>query len=562
MNTHFPIPTDKPFRGITKIQLFDKNGEMIEEVVHENTYNQRIQFRNYLDTILHCKTPDMSKQLLFALTGSDEATNGTYSDNLSYETIWDTGSTSTTSVRQPFATLWLTNATANEAANGYPNGIPVALADSSGVANNIVNIPCAGQPNIQESYYGADRLHLVFDFDTVHGNITFDSLWLYPSRYRSGSTGSNCYHVLPFFQKQCVKRQYDLSFNIPFQFKYVYQERLNGPYSMLWFSDSTRSNNGCQYVGQVIVFNQQTGEIVANCTFSTLTRVYGSFYYDAGSNQLYMLHNSAYTGDVPFSGGSASNSFCLIKINLTTGDRTFVANMNTLLNMVKSNYNYAGDIANWRYNVDVYWLAGENTTIIAVPTEGTDASTGQQSGYYTWFTFNPLTESFDFVKRQKVYTGTVFTDTSISPNYSNRGFVRDGRLYLACFISPNVQTYNNYAVFNIKTGALLYDKALSYRSSLYSPVVLTSESFWAYYDSKYIYSRAQKDDLIYRNATRRLTSNTSASAKLRIERYDTALWSTHNKLTSAITKTDQTTMKIQYDIIWDSLNDVIIPGLM
>ena len=50
MNTHFPIPTDKPFRGITTIQLFDKNGKMIEEVVHENTYNQRIQFRNYLDT--------------------------------------------------------------------------------------------------------------------------------------------------------------------------------------------------------------------------------------------------------------------------------------------------------------------------------------------------------------------------------------------------------------------------------------------------------------------------------------------------------------------------------
>ena len=31
MNTHFPITTDKPFRGITTIQLFDKNGKMIFE---------------------------------------------------------------------------------------------------------------------------------------------------------------------------------------------------------------------------------------------------------------------------------------------------------------------------------------------------------------------------------------------------------------------------------------------------------------------------------------------------------------------------------------------------
>lgn len=559
MNTHFPIPTGKPFRGITTIQLFDKNGKMIEEVVHENTYNQRIQFRNYLDTILHCKGPDVTKNIPYALTGDDRAIYGTYCDNLSYQSFWSTSGSSAIDVRQPFATLWLTNATANEAANGYPNGIPVALADSSGVPNNIATVLCAGQPNIQESYFGNDRLHLVFDFDTVHGNVTFDSLWLYPSNYRRGSSGGAVYDVLPFFQKQLVKRETDTSFTIPFQFQYVYQEPLNGPYSLLWFTDN--SNRRYQ-VRQVIVFNMQTGEILANCTFTNNTEIYGSFYYDAGSNNLYMVYNGSYQGDAPFSDSSSSSSFRLYKVNLTTGVRSLVADMKTMLNMVKSNYNYGGNINNWRYNVDLYWLAGENTVVMAVPTEGTDASTGQPSGYYTWYTFNALTESFDFVKRQKVYSGPCSNSSTISPNYSSQSFVRDGKLYLACLISPNAQTHNSYAVFNIKTGALIYDKALSYGTygSVCSPIVLGSLNFYTISDNNY--GRAQRDDLIYRNITRSLSGNSASTASLRIDRYDTALWSTHNKLTSAITKTDQTTMKIQYDIIWDSLNDVIIPGLM
>lgn len=560
MNTHFPIPTGKPFRGITTIQLFDKNGKMIEEVVHENTYNQRIQFRNYLDTILHCKPVDVSKNIPYALTARDEVQYGTYNDNMDYRSFWSTSSSISINVRQPFATLWLTNATANEAANGYPNGIPVALADSSGVASNIATVLCAGQPNVQESYFGNDRLHLVFDFDTVHGNITFDSLWLYPSNYCRGSGGGGaCYYVLPFFQKQLVKRENDTSFIIPVQFPYVYQEPLNGPYSLLWFTVSSSSNISSRAsVRQVIVFNMQTGEILANCTFTNNTEIYGSFYYDAGSNNLYMVYNTNDQGDAPFS-DSSSSSFRLYKVNLTTGVRSLVADMKTMLNMVKSNYNYGGNINNWRYNVDLYWLAGENTVVMAVPTEGTDASTGQQSGYYTWYTFNALTESFDFVKRQRVYSGPCCSSSSIYPNYSSQSFVRDGKLYLACLISPNAQTHNSYAVFNIKTGALLYDKALSYSSSsVYSPVTLNSMYFY----SSSTYGRAQRDDLIYRNITRSLSENSPSTASLRIDRYDTALWSTHNKLTSAITKTDQTTMKIQYDIIWDSLNDVIIPGLM
>lgn len=557
MNTHFDIPTNKPFRGITTIQLFDKDSKIVEEVVHENTYNQRIQFRNYLDTILHCKSTDINSTASFALSSSDEAISGTYSDNITYKNFWDTSGASSR-VRQPFATLWLTNKTDDETPNGYPNGIPVTVADSSGVPNNIANVLSTGQINLQESFFGNDRLHLVFDFDTVHSNITFDSLWLFPSYYRAGQSGSSCYHVLPFFQKQLISNEEDTSFNIPFQFRYVKQEQLNGDYSMLWFSDSY--NNRAQ-VRQVLIFNTKTGAILADCTFETGTPIYGSFYYDAGSNQLYMIHNTSQSGDTPFINSTSNASlFGLYKVNLTTGVRTLVSNMNTLLNMNKGDYGYIDNVTNWRYNVDVYWLSDENTTYLAVPTEGTDAVNGLPSAHYTWFTFDATLETFTFVKRLKVYSGTTMNSLFTNNNFSGSSFIRDDKLYLACYSSPDIQLSNSFAVYNIKTGALIYDKLLSTDVSVYTPSTLSTTQFYTTTNTSL--GRAYMDEKSYRNLSRSLSSTVSADAKLMLNKYDTSLWSTHNKLTSAVTKTDQTTMKIQYDIIWDSLNDVIIPGLM
>ena len=41
-----------------------------------------------------------------------------------------------------------------------------------------------------------------------------------------------------------------------------------------------------------------------------------------------------------------------------------------------------------------------------------------------------------------------------------------------------------------------------------------------------------------------------------------AIWTTHNHLDTPITKTNQTTMKIQYDIVWDSISDTILPAIL
>ena len=53
MQDFIPITKYKPFRGISTIQLFDKEtGELLEEHVDENTYNDRIPYITYLYSIM------------------------------------------------------------------------------------------------------------------------------------------------------------------------------------------------------------------------------------------------------------------------------------------------------------------------------------------------------------------------------------------------------------------------------------------------------------------------------------------------------------------------------
>ena len=104
----------RPFRGLTTVQLFDKNtGELLEEYHDENTYNDRLQYINYLDTVLKCKNRNVPS----TVTSFSHINNDTINSN-SNEFFFDIlssyaiGSTSSlTSVRQLFATLWLTNST-------------------------------------------------------------------------------------------------------------------------------------------------------------------------------------------------------------------------------------------------------------------------------------------------------------------------------------------------------------------------------------------------------------------------------------------------------------------
>ena len=71
----------KPFRGLTTIQLFDKNtGELLEEYHDENTYNDRLQYINYLDTILKCQNSNIPSKVAPFTRMNNDTTYGNDKD--------------------------------------------------------------------------------------------------------------------------------------------------------------------------------------------------------------------------------------------------------------------------------------------------------------------------------------------------------------------------------------------------------------------------------------------------------------------------------------------------
>ena len=284
METKIGPDLRKPFRGLTTIQLFDKNtGELVEEYHDENTYNDRLQYINYLDTVLKCKNPNIPSTVtpftrMNMDTAGSSSDQGSFLDILSKYSIDD--STYGPEVRQLFATLWLTNNTKAETAHGYPNGFPVGIADAAGVNSTYTSYACTGMLNMSESYVGNDRLHLVFDFATDKCNVQFDALWLFPSTIRSSS---NSYHVTSFYQAQSISSEVldtQLLYKYPhFSINY----RINGNYSVLGYGDSSNMAYALQ------ILNNSTGEIVSTIDWSTYTNVFPPMYYDAGTNTLYML---------------------------------------------------------------------------------------------------------------------------------------------------------------------------------------------------------------------------------------------------------------------------------
>lgn len=556
MHTHIPNLMETPFRGITTIQLFDKEGNLIEETQHENTYNQRLRYLSYIDTILKCRMPNISND--FALTISNADTLSTALNHM--PSINPFGSGTSTYVMQPYAFLWLTNNTSNEDINGYPNGTPVSYSTTAGVPGGAVSNLAAGYVNMSESYLNNDRLHLVFDFDTARGNVTFDSLWLYPGTTRFGSGGAMTYSTLPFFHFATIYTEPHPTFEIPMGHTRAYIRALNNFYTMLVLSDTTTSRDieetSFIYAKRVIIFNEETGSIISDCTFASTMNLLNIFYFDEGTNSLYQMYTATQPSYAIFE-ESTSTEAPFYKINLTTGTRELVDYTRNLFGMKKSDYNYVDSTSGtWSYNTLIYHLTGENTTMVMIPTEGPDADTGLTVPYVSWFMFDPLLEKFTLVKRLRIYSSAT-NSTNTSPQlYTYESFVLNGLLYLNAMVSPDLDVYNRLAVFNIKTGELIDDKRMSanpisksipYR---YALNVVSSRG-----SSSFDLKRFRKPKLV-------VTSSDVTYAKLEIAQTSGAFWTTHNKLSSPVTKTDQTTMKIQYDIIWDNIKDTIVPGLV
>lgn len=547
MKTKIGPDLRKPFRGLTTIQLFDKNtGELVEEYHDENTYNDRLQYINYLDTVLKCKSPNIPStvtpftRMNSDTAGSSSSGQGSFLGTLSKYSIGD--ATQGPEVRQLFATLWLTNNTKAETAHGYPNGFPVGIADAAGVNSTYASYACTGMLNMSESYVGNDRLHLVFDFATDKCNVQFDALWLFPSTNRYRRDNSDTYYVTSFYQAQSISSEVldtQLLYKYPhFSINY----RINGNYSVLGYGSSSNSTYALQ------ILNNSTGEIVSTIDWSKYTNVYPPMYYDAGANTLYMLRADDSRSPSYVLQNSADRC-ALYKLDMSSGTITKVDTMYNMLGLRWSDFEAVASDSNSEYNfVNVFKKDGSVATIFRL--KCVSAADSSVKNYFALFNFDPVTETFTKVKKFEVFVNYAYN--------SEYMFMVDDTVYITATLSNNQQTNYKYSAFDINTGAIK-------STNIMSPNANVLNTIWLSYFTYSSYGRIYllHDQVAYRRAICATSdSEKLAGCKVCKYKYFTAPWSTHNKLTSAIKKTDMTTMKIQYDIVWDSIPDVILPALM
>jgi hypothetical protein len=526
----------RPFRGLTTIQLFDKNtGELIEEYHDENTYNDRLQYINYLDTVLKCKNSSIPS-MVTTFTGLNNDTIANKSSEFFFDVLSSRNISGGTGLRarQLFATLWLTNNTKAETAHGYPNGLPVGIADTAGVSSKYISYACSGMLNLSESYIGNDRLHLVFDFATDKCNVQFDAVWLFPSMSRSDS-----YDIATFYQSRVIaSEELDTQLLSKYNF-FAANHRINGIYTVLGYSDN-KAGSSSSSTAALQILNNSTGEIVSTVEFTDLKNIYAPMYYDAGTNTLYTLRTGTYLSTIL---DTNSDTCALYKLDMSSGTFTKVDTMYNLLGLRWSDFNAVARPTNSTFTfVNAFKKDGSVATIFRLRCES--ATDHSMKNYFVLFNFDPVTEKFTQVKKFEV-----FSDNAWNSNYM---FMVDDIVYLAHPLSSTQQTDYKFSAFDIKTGAVKSTNIISPHREILSDSWLDNDSVYRLHDQ-----------VTNRRAVC-VTSNSQNVAGSKVYKYIyfTAPWSTHNKLTSAIKKTDMTTMKIQYDIIWDSIPDVIVPALL
>ena len=558
METKIEPYLKKPFRGITTIQLFDKDtGALLEEYHDENTYNDRLQYINYLDTILKCKGPNMpiNNNNNFVRMNGDNANYEygkgafTFFERLNSVALGNTKDNSY--VRQLFATLWLTNSTNAETAHGYPSGYPVGIVDACGNNAKFNAYTCTGVLNLAESYIGNDRLHLVFDFATDRCNVQFDSLWLYPSTQRCTSSSSNVndytYNVASFIQAKEITTE-TLNTTLLTTYEYISKSyKINGIYSVIMYSKSSYDPVSEFYAIQI--YNNITGEIIVTYDWTTSNYPGVPLYYDESNNKLYIMRHYDDSSGIRYTLEQANDYDSLWVVNLNDGTYTRVGYLYNLLNLRLADLN----IVNTNSRLDfIFAQLIDGSTNIIVRLRATDASTAETVHYMIIYSFDALTATFSLVKKIRLYTEAVYTSRSVLYN---------DILICPWAVDPNQVNNFKYSAIDIKTGTIKNSNIISIDFN-----IISDRELYKVQSSNYGYARGYiymlYDDLIYRNDRCTLTTGSITGKKITKSKYFTAPWSTHNKLTSPVKKTDLTTMKIQYDIIWDSLSEVIIPALI
>ena len=571
MEDRITVFDKKPFKGITTIQLFDKKtGELVKEIVHENTYNQRLQYSMYLDEIMSVRSNDNipTSWSLYSQWGNAIRNLGVIRRSYS-NTMWSVTPFGTTNYQNTFnlfGTLFLTNHTSAASASGHADGIPIAIAPLSGIASDAAAQISCGTLNVQESYIHDDRVHFVIDFDTSHGNGTFDSLWIFPStQYVYSNTGglpvlNQCDSMTPFYDFAEIKQE-RMETSVSYSGQSCRFLHINKPYLVI--ADYQLDPNNYATIYKYHVYNTQTDQVVASYDFGSGRNLpYTPLYYDAIENILYGVYFYQWNtiwNDNRFWIQDATGSKAMMRpvtINLTTGVVTEHSSTDLVAN---ANITFE--------DLDIHTVGNAHTTLFYA----------ENGNYYFITSHKGLDE--DNVLRTVIsiilYNPKTFAITPSRHIMCNgatydlsTAVVQHNLLYLPNFTTDLATTNLTQTglVINLATGSILESKWCNYQNARNNTFQKAIGSLHISVDGPKAIrngSYLQSDIMLWLPYSV-WPSQDSANKVVYFTRstWIRALWTTHNHLEEAVTKTNQTTMKIQYDIVWDSITETIIPALL
>lgn len=543
------VDTKKYFHGFSTIQLFDKNtGKLVKQVKHENTYNDRLQFINYLNTIVR-KTSSIMHS---TITGWQQSQESYFNEDTYFQHYCKPNNDSTGFFL--YGHLVLTNNTADENAHGYFNGIPVAYCNTGNVLPTLKQaLSCVGTINLNESYLGNDRLHLVFDFSTDKANVTFDSLWLIPSFHVNTS---NIAPPSSMVEKMLLEKQKvttlattaDTIYSCPY---------IQGRYSILY--EKTRYNYGVgQYVYSIRIMDIITGDI-ETYDLGTEYDIGGApFYYDKVNKKLYTIYIRA--ADISYILDGSDESYLSV-FDLTTKTLTKINNLSTMLNLTTSALSFSSTSS---FSTATLYYQGSPRLIFTIT--GTDSNSGITKTYLLIYSFDVTTQTFTLLKKHEV---------RINPNCTNDFYMSYNTqidkyfyMYNIVALDTGTPTGNDTTVIDLTTGELVSISCIDFYNL--QQIYLSYNDFFSsdnYYYYGYRVGYTILDTSLFRVPLYLFnfpigTIHPVTPPEVHKDSYFSANWTTHNKLSAPITKTDQTTMKIQYDIVFDSLPETIVPALL
>lgn len=586
MQDFIPITKYKPFRGISTIQLFDKEtGELLEEHVDENTYNDRIPYITYLYSIMKSQCSAFKRTM-----PNYNSLNPSSRDLLSAADSFSIGNTEGRDRIRYFGNLLLTANTDAEDAHGYFNGVPVGLANATGYSLS-KEMSCIGKCNCDESYFGNDRLHLVFDFETSKCNVSFDALWLLPTM-GNNDDGSNkgSYIYYPQSRIRIMSTKGD---DVTPYSGYYSSYDINDEYNCVYEHVSSSS----PYIKKIWIFDKYTGKVLVSCVFSENKSVYAPLYYDKNTKDLYYIYWPDYNSGSGQSSLSLDfkyflnksfdkayqDTYFIRKINLESGNIANVKKFSEVFSMSNNDYGYSLP----RGSLQICYTLNGNITF-AMSMYDQNGYTAGSAGYVFFYSFDPTTLSVSLLSKYQAYATNVYIcpDAGGPSNYSSDsrdssaynclsmglGVLNNNKLYTNVVLDMTADAENRYAVFDVNTGKVVNKQFIgnlnvtstyntkSFIADGINKHVLPINSAFRYSASSNV-SATSIHDFMENKRPQYVFIDESPTCYLRKYDYYTQLWSTHNKLTSEVKKTNMTTMKITYDIIWESYSEEIVPNL-